>query len=464
MKRQLTKNLKKPPQAHDPQVTALFNTLRQIQLSPYPLSVRLKAFVKYLKIPSQDGTGPVQLEDWQVQDLCLILTKPESAVCWSRRIGKTFCMSILALWLAVEGKHGLFLVAGMDQLIQPKLYWATISLVTNVQEEWVFVNYEPMIHLNCLTDKNARSSGNQWVIFDEEGAIDSNKQYLVHVASITVRNYTNSRIIHVSTAKRGTTFEENFFRLFPLGCTSYHTYLDVQGVYIDKTKIEQDKAIMPLWLWEQEYLCKWVAVGGSIFHNLEECSDLSSYKPTAVGIDWNKSGHTLVFIHRNESDKVIYILKEQWIDPQTHLTGLNLSFIDSIQKQYPGITLYVEDGGYNEAWAIESSARYGAVKVQPTPVEKSARLMESLRYTLKIDKTTCPFLTKELKSAGWDTHKMTYLKDVTHTCHYLDAFMNTCIPYIPGSPVFIPAGSVQTMDRQQYLIQQYQNQKNRGFF
>lgn len=459
--RSFQKNLTKPKtNQNDPSVLKLYQQLKAIQTSSYPLAVRLKIFAKYC-------LGGVELEDWQIQDLCLIITHKESAVCWSRRIGKTFCMSILAIWFAVQGQHGLFLVAGMDQLVQPKIYWSSMAIVTNVTEEWIYVAYQPMIHLNCMTDKNARSSGNYWVIFDEEAAIDSNKQYLVHVASITVRNYQDSHIVHVSTAKRGTTFEENFFRLESLKATSYHPYTDVQGRYIDKEKILDDKNIMPQWLWEQEYLCKWVASGGSVFHNLVEYAINPSHIPNMVGIDWNKSGHTLVYLYRHDEDNTIYVLKEEWIDPDQHQLGLNFDYLESITKQWPFCKIYVEDGGYNEAWAIEASSKFGCIKVQPKPMDKSLRLMEALKYQIKVDPKTSPFLWKELRSAGWDLHKMTYLKDITHTCHYLDAFMNCCVPFVSQS-VFTsipgPGLSQQSGNREEYLIKKYHQDKQRRFF
>jgi hypothetical protein len=217
---------------------------------------------------------------------------------------------------------------------------------------------------------------------------------------------------------------------------------------VDRRAIEQDRDVMPDWLWRQEYLAEFTVPGGQVFPNVVVGPFTLPARIEAmersVGVDFNGTpGDVAVEVCRMHDTKDVFVLGE---DVFTHPeTGLDMSWL----RQYKG-QKRVEAGGYNEGFALEA-INYGATPCENTQQARSARLTAALSFRVHLDPQLAPQLYEDVRTAQWDPRGIiAYLKDDAHGMHYADAFL-LALPGIAGQAVWAPkhkhAGSLSATRR-----------------
>lgn len=374
----------------------------------------------------------ILLEPFQFLVALKMLTSPEYALRWGRGMSKSFMGAHLTVFQALMGRRWAFYTASMDQLAQPKTYFMSNPWVREVLAEMVITKAGTSIPLRTLTNKTARSRRLDGITIDEEAAFEPRQDLYLEALRGTTITSTRPIIWHLSTPVVGTAFELNCNRLKP-GLEDWRNYKNCPVPWMNVGEIERlrEQYITQgrYWFFELEYLAIWAVPGGKVFVNLviEPTIPPAAFQTTGADFHGEMGAVIVGAYFTDTAPGDVWITHEHIYHQQQG--AFDYSFY---RLRYNGLDNRVEGGGFNEGFARYLQQEIGAVIMENTPAERTARLNCALRYRIHICPQVTPFTYEDLRTAIWDPKNgQIYLKDEDHPCHYLDAAM-LAIPDAPG--------------------------------
>lgn len=368
------------------------------------------------------------------------------------------------MYLASLGFTVLWFSASQDQMKQPKKYMKQLIdnsylkyLTTDVLKESVFFESGGMFEIKNLTEKNARSGRADVIIYDEEAQAEEDA-YEAAKGILTVSPL--GLIIHISTARKGTIFENNFKRLklreLKHGerfCYS-HAWYEIDFLNKNREWYEEERERLRKegkeWLFRQEHECSFELPTGAIFQNVvgdvyDERGDLKDIQlknkldyRIVSGMDWNPvAGHWLVAGKWTKDFSAFVVVESRRLAVgYTHL--LRNEVYENL-KQYAtyGKRLCMESGGINEEYVSwfknalnrDRNKRDMYVLYEEWDSQGTNKVNACLHLedkTLYIDEVLFPDLFEQVSNAHWkeDATQAEVEKDPAHSPHALDAFLH----------------------------------------
>lgn len=262
------------------------------------------------------------------------------------------------------------------------------------------------------TEQSMLGAHVQWIIYDEVARID--KQFILLSRGCLLKDAYE---LYGSTPVKGSFFEELTLRYY----TETLPYTDCSWLPIKQ--IEEDKQTLFQGLeqlWDREYLCKFTALEGAIFHNLFISSDNDA--PTMAGVDFQVAiPHKLVCI-KIDGNK-LYVCKEIEI-PQYPYENV-AEHLRPYTKMYD---IEVESGGINEMFnRYLKDAKVNVKYFSFDEKSKIQKLTQLLKYDIYINPKQCPHTYQDLTSASWQQDgkgEAKILKNDEFPMHYLDALLH----------------------------------------
>jgi len=366
-----------------------------------------------------------QFEEWQLEDMEMTIYNQnvdykldvlETALCYTRRGGKTKALTVIAVFFAILDKIVIWRSPYSDQLDQADIWFQLNPFVKQVRvhiDNTVLIYGSETINIAPMTRGRVASRGADVIIYDEgcNIKIDSAmyRDYKNSTPMIAASNFKH--IIHASTQARWTVFHETWEYLkakekqYNTVFTSLHTYKDCNWITEEYVETEKQKNIGCPWYVQQNYLCLAVNYGGNYFTNYLTIDNplfpkailKNWYKitPTHGGVDFNGeiTKHYLVLIYY--TDFYVMILREYKFT--------DLEFL----RQYcdnSRLSIEIEDGAlFNSTFGKECrelglSARYYGWDNKG--FQERARAIQ--RRTILIDQFACPDTYKNVVEAAFD--------------------------------------------------------------
>ena len=352
------------------------------------------------------------MEDWEFawdNNNCCILR--------SRGGSKTFDFINWVIFRAVRcNERWMWITPKSGQLRQAKVYFMENPLVKSIR------NLNNMSYIVTLwngsniicgiistSNLGMRVDG---IIYDEFEDLQIKQEEEVYPQmSGMLTTSTTHKQIYLGTRWINTLFDEY--------CNKYPTKTrpwDKIKWLVDSgmIKAEIDEGVTPDWQIDLLYRCIPTLPGGLLFPNIHISPIPSSYTPNRYGLDFGSKDMCVgVYI----KDKECYILEEYEVELERFNDALD--FIKG--------SVEVEAGGYNTAKADMMIKRVRAHGVPVTREWKSERQMKGRGMNIYVDPERTPNVYKDLKGATFGPDGL-YLKNTTHPCHWLDAFLHTLHP------------------------------------
>lgn len=373
-------------------------------------------------------------ERFQFQSAVAEIAYPETAHCWGRRIGKTLTTSLTSQFLAsIAGWRGVYLVPSAPQLESPNEYWLSNPFGDRVSADWLYCQGRKCINLAPMTNNNVRSKGFDFIVFDEQAALEKRQEGLLNVAKKMVQNSQHRHVVRISTPVINTQFEKDYLRLRDRGWAWKYNYQDVdqrrKWILPALEEIEEERKMVedghyPAWLFNQETLAEFSAMGGTIFSDYSQ-STLNLYDPYSpeyIGIDVNpRYGHTAV-ITQLPNPGEIYVKEEIELGTDTEMAAEKIRLRArynthvAIELNGAGIEVYKTFQKHFKRKGFLGKLTSYTIDDQV----RANRVMQLLRFHTIINPQAKQFFT-QFKGAQWDPNKkMMPLKGPED--HWIDAW------------------------------------------
>ena len=357
----------------------------------------------------------LQLRDWLFLDAT-------TEGCLVRSCGGSKTLDVVN-WLVLRcvlrpKERWAWVAAAMGQLNQARLYFMTHPFVKakhgSVGNESIELWNGTHILLRGAT-KSITGLRLDGIILDEEEMLDPKQVTLVYPQlSGRLTNSSVGKFFHLGTMEVGTLFMDNLEQ-YPTMVTAW----DQCPWLVKAGNIQRyiDDGVKPKHEIDLLYRCIPTSPHGVVFPNLTEQNLSNTVGSSALyGMDFGATDHCVgVYI----KGKDLYILDE-W---EFSLEDNNKAF-DFLAGQ----AVEAESGGYNDSdkYAAKSKMmmnRIGASKQPVTNKWKAERVMMARGLRIHADKNRTPGVYKDLKACIYGPDGQ-YLKDRSHPCHWVDAFLH----------------------------------------
>lgn len=411
---------------------------------------------------------------WQIKDMEMAIYHPkintkniahECGILRTRRGGKSRDLSIINTFFAMLGLQVIWRAPFSDQLRQAGKWFLKNPFV---EETKIFTHSEiriydsPAINIGPLSEARSASAECDILVFDEGGQVDKQKKvyeyYLATRPMVSTSPYRH--VINASTPARDSAWQdewESIKRLeqkLNIKLTSSHNCDDCW--WIPPSFIASEREKYPEWYIAMNYYCQWTVPFGAVFTKIitlgnpkypEFSKDFYSKRnaqPSVAGADFNAGDkdHPHYLVIGEFDDNFIYVYKE------IPFADNELGVLFNLKKQYPNISLEVEDGGYNTGYTDQTKrAGLQCIYFQWSEEEKHQRVQEVRKRIVIIDKNRCPLTYKNLMNAAWDRNARLPKLEKRSDQHGLDCLLHMMHPhegeiYVAGSRRKIRAGEV----------------------
>ena len=424
----------------------------------------IKCFMIYLGMLSELAKKEyTEFAQFQIDDMKMCLYNPnidtskmalEVALVYSRRGGKSRTLSIIGVFLDILELVVVWRSPYSSQLQQAELWFQMNPFVSKTSiptKNSVSVYLSPDINISVLSPGKVASLDADILIYDEGGWVSKDaKLYEYYKASSPmIAASKNKHIIHTSTPARYTVIDDEYHNLkgleekYKTKFTSLHPWQDCYWITEEWIEQERDKNKDCPWYVEQNYECKWVTYGGTVFTNVIPLGD-SNYptfkkdyfierkmNPTHAGVDFNGDINQHYIVSIKYDDNFVYVLKEE-------------QFLDLHKLvDYPNhISLEVEDGIFNNKYTNQLK-RMGLnciYNINWTEDSKDLRMEELRKRTIIIDPLTCPTTYDNLLTAAFDPNSRVPHLEKRKDQHGLDSLLHAI--HTNASGVYISQGNV----------------------
>lgn len=387
------------------------------------------AFQLYLQ------TLPWQFEAKQIRMMWKQITLRKSAKIQSRRTGKTLCnvvvLVFIALYFPYNSKYSAYFVNTQDQTKQVELYLLQHPWVKKKTAE-LFIVADRMIYLNCLTLNTAQSHTFDHVIFDECGTMIG-KENLIFLAKITIRNNRASRCSYVGTPWFCSPFETIWNECKRINAAFEFHYKEVEGDWLDKVGIEEDRLTMDPRVFAMQYDNKWEAPGGVVFSGLTSHTLLPDVEIEGIKM---QSGFNVVSVDQNPRTEAQYTCVFALVnDRQVVVKGecsWNRYQLLKFQRENVHVRVVLEDCGTNNGYIDWFESDGLVFETDPADTKwHEKKLVEFFKREIIMDERLTPLTWKHVKEQQWLESKDEMDKKFKN--HYSDAFFHLVKPEIMWS-------------------------------
>lgn len=362
---------------------------------------------------------------WQYKDLEMMIYNPkidmtreplETVLIYSRRGGKSRKLSIKDTFFTLLEKDVTWFAPHTDQLKQAGKWFGMNPFVKKIaihSKNEVQILGGRAIDIGVLSEGRVASKDTNILTFDEGGWVFLNRKnyeyyktarFMIAAADFKVINHASTparySVIHEAWDKCSTKEQ-----LINLPLTSLHDVDDCYWITPEMVEAERLENLDTPWYVDQNFYCKWVNYGGTVFNKVIYLGDpkkpqfgptfLDKVIPTHCGVDFNKgddySPHYLLTL--TYDDSFIYVLDEYTF------TDLNFLF----DKRWRYFSMEVEDKLFNDQFT-QDLKRMGLVcnYFGWTDPEKHQRVQDVRSRTVIIDKSRAPKTYDNLISATYD--------------------------------------------------------------
>jgi hypothetical protein len=390
-------------------------------------------------------------ENWQKDAMWQQITHKKSAKIQSRRTGKTHCtvtaFVFCILYFPPKSKKSAYFVNTEDQMNPVDEFLSTNPFAKHQSQKWYSVGEDRWLRLSALTLNTSESETFDHVVFDEVQDMKG-KESILHSAEITVRNNPLSRTHYNGHPWYASPFEKKWNEC---EIKIQHHWSEVQGNWLDKDGVEDDRKNMEPWEFDMQYENKWTVPHGAVFPNIvvHQMSDPSKDNYVKVwphtsqwGIDQGARDHAVGGTWIGEDD--IWVTEEREFDFASDPESL--SFVRGCNYEVENVA----DPTYNIQGEAEAMAMYaGGVLMRIDQEFKRERQYKARHCCIHVCVQLTPRTYADLHSAELGNDGL-YLKEGYNSggrkpCHWLESFLHMigCPPfkvYTGGKTAYYSSG------------------------
>lgn len=305
-----------------------------------------------------------------------------------------------------------WIAAAWSQLNRAQIYWSqnpfVIKFTPSKMRDRITLVDGSVLLFTGATDENVNGPRGESVKYDEVARFKENVFWnSIPIASHTAEPYR----IFSSTPIAHSVFH-TLTEKYP---TITQTYLDCPEM--NHAEIVGLKEVMPLWLWELNYMCKFTIPAGVVFPFIRESTaPVPEHLPLFQGVDFGiNPGHSMVRVAIDYENRKVYIVGETLYKYKAEH--------DKLKEDCHKYPTEVESGGFNEAFAPYFIGRN--ITQEPfTNENKYERIQWLLEREIIINPITCPQTLKDMQDAQWEVTKTGKPKVETGHLHNLAALMH----------------------------------------
>jgi len=380
----------------------------------------------YWKIASRKISPVV----WQLDDWKFAWDNLKCAILRSRGGSKTYDFTNWLVFRVLRTREDwIWMCCKGGQLQQARIYFQKnpfVQQIINTKSSNFYVKLwsGDMILCGIISTSNLglRMDG---IIYDEFEDLQSKQESEVYPQMYGMM--TTSPIhkeIYCGTRWIATLFDQKCEDL-PLSIHEWTTcpWLVASGAIAEEIAL----GVTPEWELDLLYRCIPTAPFGIMYPTFvtEDLSDFTWYShEIQYGVDFGSMDTVVGVVRKIDTEGVAhaYIVEEY---------SVQLELFPDALDHLRACFFEVEGGGYNDSDKYGNKSRLlmdrlNAVKQSVTNKWKAERQMVSRSHTIHCDRNLTPQTYSDVKSATFGPDGL-YLKDSSHPCHFLDAFLHTFV-------------------------------------
>lgn len=362
--------------------------------------------------------------DWQYSDWVWMDKTTEGCLVRSTGGSKTFDTII---WLILRvlmypKEHWAWVAAASGQLTQARQYFLMNPFVKKISgasgKEQINLLNGRHIYLRSAT-KGITGLRLDGIILDEEEMLQPNQVEIVYPQLHgRLSKSKTGKFFHLGTMQYMTLFMQNL--------NQYPTRVRPWNVcpwLVEAGKIQTyiDDGVMPNFEINMLYRCIADVPGGAFFTNLKSIDPYQYNQSNVIyGMDFGNLDHAVGVIVDRPNNKCT-IVEEYKCDLEKDQTGFDF---------LRGSHVEGEGGGYNDSPRYSAKSQLMVKRIHATRVpmthkfKQDRKLMARGFVVIEVIEKNCPETWLDMQGCQFGKDYL-WLKDKTHGCHWVDAFMHS---------------------------------------